>query len=118
MSESTTEPIEAALLRARTILANMALENEGAIFNRWPINHEPLRNDARNLLPVIDAAIAEVGEPNPAYAEGYNDGANLSIAATIDRCVEAIKDVDSERGSGLIYREDAIAAIRKLKDAP
>lgn len=42
------------LQRCRTVLANMALENEGAIFRRWPINHEPLRADARNLLPLID----------------------------------------------------------------
>jgi hypothetical protein len=52
------EALEAALQRCRTVLGNMALENETAIFNRWPINHEPLRSDARNLLPVIDAALA------------------------------------------------------------
>jgi hypothetical protein len=50
--------LEAALRRCQTVLGNMAEENEGAIFNRWPINHEPLRNDARNLLPEIDAALA------------------------------------------------------------
>jgi hypothetical protein len=54
------ERLENVLLRARTVLGNMALENEGAIFNRWPISHEPLRNDARGLLPDIDAALAEV----------------------------------------------------------
>jgi len=43
--------------RCRTILANMALEREGAIFRRWPISHEPLRADAKNVLPLIDAAI-------------------------------------------------------------
>lgn len=42
------------LERARTILGNMAQENEGAIFNRWPISHEPLRADAKGLLPEID----------------------------------------------------------------
>jgi hypothetical protein len=52
------EALEVALRRCQTVLGNMAAENEGAIFNRWPINHEPLRNDARNLLPVIDAALA------------------------------------------------------------
>ena len=52
------EALEAALRRCQTVLGNMAAENEGAIFNRWPINHEPLRNDARHLLPVIDAALA------------------------------------------------------------
>lgn len=49
--------LRAALDRAHTVLSNMAAENEGAIFRRWPINHEPLRNDARNLLPVIRAAL-------------------------------------------------------------
>lgn len=49
--------LESALERARTILANMALENEGAIFRRWPIHHEPLRADARALLPEIDAVL-------------------------------------------------------------
>lgn len=45
------------LERAQTILGNMADENEGAIFNRWPISHEPLRADARALLPEIAAAL-------------------------------------------------------------
>jgi hypothetical protein len=38
----------------------MALENEGTfnqIFNRWTINHEPLRNDAKNLLPILQQVI-------------------------------------------------------------
>lgn len=47
------------LERCRTVLGNMAKENEGAIFFRWPIHHEPLRGDARNLLPLIDEALAE-----------------------------------------------------------
>lgn len=46
-----------ALKRAQNVLNNMAKENEGAIFFRWPINHEPLRADARNLLPIIDEAL-------------------------------------------------------------
>ena len=58
------ERLRAALGRARTVLGNMALENEGAIFNRWPIHHEPLRADARNLLPVIDAALGEPENTN------------------------------------------------------
>lgn len=45
------------LERCHTVLANMAKENEGAIFNRWPINHEPLRADARSILPDLEAAI-------------------------------------------------------------
>lgn len=47
----------ALLERCRTVLGNMARENEGAIFNRWPINHAPLRADARNLLPLIEKEI-------------------------------------------------------------
>jgi len=44
-----------ALERARTVLGNMALENEGAIFRRWPMLMA--RADARNLLPEIDAVL-------------------------------------------------------------
>lgn len=37
---------------ASIILHNMALENIGwrSFFRRWVISHEPLRNDAANLL--------------------------------------------------------------------
>lgn len=49
------------LERTRTILGNMAAERDGfwnsLVGRRWPVNHEPLRNDARNLLPLIDAEI-------------------------------------------------------------
>jgi hypothetical protein len=41
-----------------TILSNMAQENEGAIFNRWPISHEPLRADAKNRLPSVRAFLS------------------------------------------------------------
>ena len=57
------ETTKAALRRCRTVLGNMALENEGAIINRWPISHEPLRADARGLLPVIDAALEGKAKP-------------------------------------------------------
>lgn len=44
--------------RCRTVLANMAAERPGflnSLFGRrWPISHEPLRADARNLLPLIN----------------------------------------------------------------
>jgi hypothetical protein len=45
-----------AIHRARTILANMAEENPnaGVFASRWPISHEPLRADARNLLPELN----------------------------------------------------------------
>ena len=49
----------AVLTRCRTVLGNMAEEREGAIFNRWAINHEPLRADARGLLPIIDAVLED-----------------------------------------------------------
>jgi hypothetical protein len=60
--------LETALQRAQTILANMAQENKGAVFNRWPINHEPLRADAQSLLPIIDAALSA-----PAAKGGENE---------------------------------------------
>jgi hypothetical protein len=54
--------LHALLERCQTILGNMALETEGrgplSLAPRWPINHEPLRHDARNLLPEIKAALA------------------------------------------------------------
>lgn len=56
-AESALAEAQALLERCRTILGNMAQENQGAIFNRWPISHEPLRNDARGILPELDAAI-------------------------------------------------------------
>ena len=60
------------LERCRTVLGNMALENKGAnpLRRRWPFHHEPLRNDARGLLPVIDMALrpAEIPRlPQPQY---------------------------------------------------
>ena len=50
--------LRAVLRCAETILSNMAEENN-SMFNRWPIHHEPLRADARNLLPQIRAALGE-----------------------------------------------------------
>lgn len=53
-----------ALKRAETILSNMAEERTGfwnSIFGRrWPVNHEPLRSDARNALPEIRRAIEKL----------------------------------------------------------
>lgn len=53
--------VVAALVRAQTILEGMALERTPAALwgNRWPVNHEPLRADAKALLPVIRAALGE-----------------------------------------------------------
>lgn len=38
--------------RACVILSNMCMEQTGwrSFFRRWPIHHEPLRNDAGRLL--------------------------------------------------------------------
>lgn len=57
---SREQRLEDVLRRARTVLANMAQENEGirVVLKRWPIDHEPLRNDARHLLPLIDEALS------------------------------------------------------------
>lgn len=60
---SLREAVE-VIERARNVLNNMAQEHEGAIFNRWPIHHEPLRADAKNVVPVIDAFTAKL-EPQP-----------------------------------------------------
>lgn len=58
-----SDQLRSALERCRTVLANMAAENEGwVVWRRWPISHEPLRNDARNLLPVIDRALKSAGD--------------------------------------------------------
>ncbi len=46
------------LERCRTILGNMAKENDKKWWqfwiSRWEISDEPLRNDAKNLLPLIE----------------------------------------------------------------
>lgn len=61
----SAEQMRGVLERCRTVLGNMAEERPGfwASFfgRRWPVNHEPLRGDARNLLPLI----AEVLGPLP-----------------------------------------------------
>lgn len=59
--------IRSILKRCKTVLGNMALENEGtwrtwALWqNRWPTHHEPLRADAKALLPEIDHALKTCG---------------------------------------------------------
>ena len=62
--EAATEDLVAILKRCRTVLGNMAAENPG-LWNsltgrRFPINHEPLRADAKNILPLIDAILEAV----------------------------------------------------------
>ena len=58
------ERLRAALRRARTVLTNMTLEygRWGSWMGRWQISHEPLRADAKNLLPVIEAALTKQKE--------------------------------------------------------
>jgi len=57
--ERRVASLEATLERCRTVLGNMALENEGSarLLRRWKISDEPLRNDAKNLLPIIGSAL-------------------------------------------------------------
>jgi hypothetical protein len=45
-------------IRALCILHNMAVERTGwrSFFRRWWINHEPLRNDAANLIREVGFA--------------------------------------------------------------
>ncbi len=65
------EQLRHLLMRCETILQNMALENEGSILNRWPINHEPLRADARNLLPAIRAALDPIQKGGMPFGGNY-----------------------------------------------
>ena len=63
-SQASTEDLVRVLRRCRTILGNMAEEREG-LWNeltgrRWPINHEPLRADAKNVLRIIDEVLFAV----------------------------------------------------------
>lgn len=53
--------LQGLLRRCRTVLSNMARENEGWLrfIKRWPISHEPLRSDARHLVPLIDEALPQ-----------------------------------------------------------
>lgn len=62
---SEIDKLRNVLERCRSVLGHMAIENEPNnkweefiyIFNRWPINHEPLRADAKALLPIIDEVL-------------------------------------------------------------
>lgn len=59
---ATIETLNRVLVRCRTILGNMARERPRSfrtivLNDRWPINHEPLRADAKALLSVIDATL-------------------------------------------------------------
>ncbi len=63
-SEKVSEEavLRGLLERCRCVLNSMACENEDSESlafwrSRWAINHEPLRADAKNLLPEIDAAL-------------------------------------------------------------
>ena len=50
-----------ALERARTVLANMAKEQDRKWWqfwrSRWEISDEPLRGDAKSLIGIIDMAL-------------------------------------------------------------
>jgi len=52
--------LQSLLADCHAVLSNMALENPSnwnPFRSRWPISHEPLRADARALLPRIEAQI-------------------------------------------------------------
>ncbi len=64
VSEASTKDLVMILRRCRTVLGNMAEEREGLwealTGRRWPVNHEPLRADAKNLVPLIDDVLEAV----------------------------------------------------------
>lgn len=86
MNITEAEKLAHILMRCRTVLGNMALENEGALVWRWPISHEPLRADAKNLVPLIDEALS-------AYHESVMAGSEA--AAEIKRLRAFVDWVDS-----------------------
>jgi hypothetical protein len=62
--DSRIDDLIAVLRRCRTVLGNMAEEREGLsnalLGRRWSINHEPLRADAKHLVPLIDDLLEAV----------------------------------------------------------
>lgn len=62
--KEATEDLVLVLKRCRTVLGNMAEEREGFwnefFGRRWPTNHEPLRADAKNLVPIIDEILEAI----------------------------------------------------------
>lgn len=55
--------LRAAVSRAKTVLENMAEKShEPWPWSRWAIHHEPLRVDAENLLPILNAALGGENE--------------------------------------------------------
>ena len=106
-SAEAVEKAAMALDRARTVLGNMAAENEGtfgAFFGRWPIHHEPLRGDAKRLLPIIDDVLALLTPagtaPHPA-----EDDLNPSVA-TLQRLIATSFDAPTPE----VWREALVAA--------
>lgn len=65
VDETVTADLVALLKRCRTVLANMAEEREGfwndITGRRWLVSHEPLRTDAKNIVPLIDDLLEAVG---------------------------------------------------------
>jgi hypothetical protein len=62
----TVARLRRLLERAEIILGNMAMENSNKFFGRrWPIHHEPLRADAKSLLPEIAAALRALAAMEP-----------------------------------------------------
>lgn len=58
--DKDAELFRTALQDCLVVLRNMALENRESLNpfkTRWPIHHEPLRADARALVPRIEALL-------------------------------------------------------------
>lgn len=63
MESDKTTFTRSVLQRCEMLLENMTKERTGTarlMFGRWSINHEPLRNDAANILPLIRAILKDV----------------------------------------------------------
>lgn len=101
--QSDAEPkLRHVLERCRTVLANMAEEDEGGgLFTpHWPIHHEPLRADAKNLLPIIDAALAQSDDESEPSSETVTP-----IEARLNDARERIKELEAQS------RPDASAGL-------
>ncbi|UGB26399.1 hypothetical protein LPC10_01925 [Methylorubrum sp. B1-46] len=85
--QNENENLRHALDRTRNVLNNMAMEHETgwrSIFARWPIHHEPLRSDARGLLPVVDAALAQRASRDEEAEELFQSERISAALATYD----------------------------------
>ena len=92
-------PEDAVLDSVLVLLRNLSAENESPLFNRWPINHEPLRADARRLLPELEKLIAT----RQAQNEQVDADAQEPSAAGAAYTVEAVRDVLVSWGRDAVF---------------